>query len=61
MGYPALTVFLLFFGISLLDAFEGGHWLRGIAWVAVGLAFLGLDRMARGRQVGVDDKPGRAD
>lgn len=59
MGNPGLTVFLLFFGISLLDAFAGGHWLRGVLWVGVGIAFWGLDRLGRGRRIG-SDKSGRA-
>lgn len=62
MGYPGLTVFLLFFGISLLDAFAGGHWLRGLLWVGVGIAFWGFDRLGRlgrGRRIGAD-KSGRA-
>lgn len=62
MGNPGLTVFLLFFGISLLDAFAGGHWLRGLLWVGVGIAFWGFDRLGRlgrGRRIGAD-KSGRA-
>ena len=61
MGNPGLTVFLLFFGISLLDAFAGGHWLRGLLWVGVGIAFWGFDRLGRlghGRRIGAD-KSGR--
>jgi len=59
MTYPGLTVFLLFFGISLLDAFEGGHWLRGIFWIGIGLAFWVFDRVQRGRQIGSDDESER--
>ena len=46
------TIFLLFFGISLLDAFRGGHWLRVLFWVVIGLGFLLADRrhVARERE-----------
>lgn len=55
MGSPTLTVFALFFGFSLLDAFWGGHWLRALLWIGVGLAFWGLDRMGRRRRIGTDN------
>ncbi|MEO6066693.1 MAG: hypothetical protein ABIQ41_01785 [Gemmatimonadales bacterium] len=48
MAYAGVTVFLLFFGISLLDALSGGHWLRAGFWITMGLVFWGLDRMRRG-------------
>lgn len=51
MAYPGLTIFLVFFGISLLDALGGGHWLRVAFWIAIGLAFWALDRVRRGRGV----------
>ena len=44
MKYPGMTIFLLFFGLSLLDALWGGHWLRAAFWIAMGLVFWGLDR-----------------
>lgn len=45
-----LTIFLLFFGISLLDAVRGGHWLRVLFWIVIGLGFLLADRRRMGRQ-----------
>jgi len=42
-----VTIFLVFFGISLLDALWGGHWLRAGFWIAMGLAFWALDRVRR--------------
>jgi hypothetical protein len=59
MGSPALAVFFLFFGIGLLDAFEGGHWLRSLLWVGIGLAFWGLERLGRARRVGTKGEVGR--
>jgi hypothetical protein len=45
-----LTIFFLFFGIALLDAIRGGHWLRILFWLAVGtLFFLADRRQQRGR------------
>jgi hypothetical protein len=39
-----LTIFLLFFGIALLDAIRGGHWLRVAFWLLVGALFYVADR-----------------
>ena len=38
------TIFLLFFGIALLDAIRGGHWARVAFWLAVGALFYLADR-----------------
>ncbi len=53
MKYAGFTIFLLFFGISLLDALWGGHWVRALFWVGIGLLFFALDhaRKARGAKV----------
>ena len=42
-----VTVFLLFFGISLLDALRGGDWLRAALRLALGLVFLRADSLRR--------------
>jgi hypothetical protein len=39
-----LTIFFLFFGIALLDAIRGGHWLRVLFWLALGALFYVADR-----------------
>lgn len=44
---PGLTVFILFFGVALLDALGHGHWGRALFWVAMGAAFWVLDRARR--------------
>ena len=44
---PNVTVFLLFFGISLLDALGGGDWLRAAFWLAIGVVFLRADALKR--------------
>jgi hypothetical protein len=49
MKYQGLTIFLVFFGVSLLDALWGGHWIRALFWVGIGLVFFALDRARRAR------------
>jgi hypothetical protein len=44
-----VTVFLLFFGVSLLDALQSRNWLRAIFWLAIGLVFLRADGLRRGQ------------
>jgi len=41
------TVFLLFFGIAILEAFQTQAWLKAIFWVAIGLVFLMADNLGR--------------
>lgn len=60
MGYAGVTIFLVFFGISLLDALVGGHWLRAWFWVAIGLAFWAFDRVKRERGGKQDSASGSA-
>lgn len=45
-----LTIFVLFFGIALLDAIRGGHWLRVLFWSAVAAVFLLADRRELARR-----------
>jgi hypothetical protein len=39
-----VTIFLVFFGLALLDAIRGGHWLRVAFWLAMGVLFYLADR-----------------
>ena len=39
-----LTIFIVFFGIALLDAIQGSHWLRILFWLAVVAFFFLADR-----------------
>jgi hypothetical protein len=39
-----LTVFLIFFGVALLDALQGGYWLRVLFWLGIGALFFLADR-----------------
>jgi hypothetical protein len=54
MRYPGLTIFLVFFGIGLLDAFRGGHWARAFFWVGMGLLFFAMDRARKSRKADTD-------
>ena len=42
---PNVTVFALFFGVSLLDAVRSHDWLRAFLWLALGLVFLRADAL----------------
>lgn len=44
MRHEGLTVFLLFFGLALLDAITTGRWVQAAFWIAVGACFVVLDR-----------------
>ena len=44
-----LTIFLLFFGLTLLEAVQTRDWLRAAFWLAIGLVFLTADRLHRER------------
>jgi hypothetical protein len=38
------VVFVLFFGISMLEAFQSQNWLKALFWLAIGSMFLLADR-----------------
>jgi hypothetical protein len=44
MANSGLAIFVIFFGVSLLDALSGGHWLRAACWFAIGGLFWALAR-----------------
>jgi hypothetical protein len=37
------AVFILFFGLALLEAFQTQNWLKAAFWVAIGVVFLVAD------------------
>ena len=41
------VVFILFFGISLLEAFQNASWLKAGLWLAIGTVFLLADNRAK--------------
>ncbi len=40
------VIFLLFFGVAALDAFQGRDWLRAGFWAAIGIVFLIADMLS---------------
>jgi hypothetical protein len=42
--HQGLTIFVLFFALSLLDALQGGRWVLAMGWLLLGLFFLAMDR-----------------
>jgi hypothetical protein len=42
------TVFLLFFGVATLEAFQTRNWLKAGFWLAIGIAFLAADNLKKG-------------
>jgi hypothetical protein len=41
---PNFAVFALFFGLSLVEAFQSRNWLRAAFWLAIAIVFLYTDR-----------------
>lgn len=41
----SFTVFILFFGISLLEAFRTRNWMNVAFWVGIGIIFLIADNL----------------
>ena len=37
------TVFLLFFGVAVLESLETRNWIKAMFWLAIGTAFLIAD------------------
>ena len=46
------TIFLLFFGVAALEAFQTHNWLKAGFWLAIGIAFLVADNLRRNHSVG---------
>ena len=51
MRYPGVTVFILFFGIALLEALTHGHWLKVAFWLGMGLLFVGMEWFSYRRRI----------
>lgn len=41
------TIFVLFFGVALLEAFQTQNWLKAIFWLAIGIVFLVADNLKK--------------
>lgn len=43
------TVFLLFFGIAAIEAFQSGNWINVVFWLAIGFVFLVADNFRKAK------------
>ena len=41
------AVFLLFFGVAALEAFQTANWAKAAFWVAIGIVFLVADNLKK--------------
>ena len=41
------TVFLLFFGVAAIEAFQSGNWIKAGFWLAIGIVFLAADNLKK--------------
>jgi hypothetical protein len=55
---PNVALFLLFFGIALLDALRAHDWVQAAFWAAIGLVFLRGDLPLTRRQPPADSPRG---
>jgi len=44
------TVFVLFFGVATLEAFQTRNWLKAAMWLAIGTVFLVADNLRSERK-----------
>lgn len=42
-----VAVFLLFFGVSVVEAFDTRNWLKAALWLGIGVVFLLADNLKR--------------
>ena len=45
------AIFILFFGVSLLEAFQNAAWVKAGLWLAIGVVFLLADSFTKTRRV----------
>ena len=46
------TVFLLFFGVAMLEAFQTRNWIKAAFWLAIGIVFLVADNLKEKQKSG---------
>lgn len=51
MRRPWLAIFVLFFGLSVVEALTDGRWLRVLFWVAMAAIFGALEWLGHRRHV----------
>ncbi|MBL7846522.1 MAG: hypothetical protein JNL40_03565 [Cyclobacteriaceae bacterium] len=42
-----VAVFLLFFGVAALEAFQSANWMKSAFWAAIGIVFLLADNLKK--------------
>ena len=45
------AIFVIFFGVALLQAFTSGSWIRALFWLAIGAVFLILDNVRKHEEI----------
>jgi len=43
------AVFLLFFGVAAVEAFQTRNWLKAVFWVAIGIVFFAGDNLKKAK------------
>jgi len=43
------AVFLLFFGVAALEAFQTRNWLKAVFWLAIGFVFFAADNLKKAK------------
>lgn len=41
------TIFLLFFGVAALEAFQTRNWIKSVFWLAIAIVFLVADNVVK--------------
>ena len=44
------TVFVLFFGVAVLEAFQTRNWIKAAFWLAIGGVFLVADNLTKANE-----------
>lgn len=47
LSLQAFTIFLLFFGVAVLESFQTRNWIKAGFWLAIGLVFLVADNLRK--------------
>ena len=45
------TVFLLFFGVAMIEAFQTRNWIKAAFWLAIGIVFLAADNLKKEKRI----------
>jgi hypothetical protein len=45
--FQGLAIFLLFFGVAVLESFQSRNWIKAAFWLAIGVVFLWADKLRK--------------